>query len=144
MPASVSARLVSFEVLDANSCIGLATPTQTKISFSLPTDEAISWDLLSVTWNPGSVAVADAGGVTLKADKVTTAAGTTTAIFANTSIVAGAIAADVPTMLFRGRVSMTGAGDHVTFTFTTDGALTTPAVGASIIVEFEIMERSGV
>lgn len=143
MPASLSARGRLFIPVDCAPYIGQTTPIAVKNSFSCPTDANCQWDLLSITFNPGTTAVADGSAVTVKFDKVTTAAGTTTAILVATSIVAGAFAADVPSMLFRGRISFNTAGDHLVATFATDGTLTTPAVGASLVYEIEITEYSG-
>lgn len=143
MPSSLSSRSVQYVVVDLLPYIGQATPLGSVWEMALPVDEKCEWDLMSATLNPGSTAVADAGGVTVAFDKVDSGAGTTTAILAATSIVAGAFPHDVPAMLTRGRTSFV-SGDHLKMTFATDGALTTPAVGASMTFEFEITERSGV
>jgi hypothetical protein len=129
-------------VFDLWAVLGQTTILTKTVEYAGPVGDKCEWDLLSVTYCPGSTAVADATAVTVQVDKVNSGAGTTTAILAATSLVAGDIAADVPTSLFRGRVNFV-EGDHLKFTFVATGTLDTPAVGASITIETEVTERSG-
>ncbi len=140
--ASEAARLVKLINVDLLPYIGQATPLAIVCQVAFPVGEKFEGDLINVTFNPGSTAVADAGDVAIEIEHVTTAAGTTTLLVDDLSIVAGVYPHDVPVSLWRGRQPCV-AGDHIQISFETDGALTTPAVGASLTLEFEVTERSG-
>ncbi len=142
MPSSVASRLVQTIVFDLWAVLGQTTILTKTVEFAGPVGDKCEWDLLGVTYNPGSTAVADATAVTVAIDKVNSGATTTTALLAATSLVAADIAADVPTQLLRGRTNFV-EGDHLKFTFVATGTLDTPAVGASLTAEIEVTERSG-
>jgi hypothetical protein len=133
---------VNFHIVPIEAALE-ATPTATEVALLIVPDNAgYQVELKSITYTAHTLPI-DAGGVLVDIEWVDdSAADAVTDLKAGFDLTVGGSVARVGTEVWRGS-QILDPGDTVNAEFTTDGTLTTAAVGPALQVEYRIIEKSG-